>query len=293
MVTWHEDDSPNEIAIWLGRFSSNSDLSKFAVGRFRKELGLPETKYFEISSLEYAFADHEGPQGALGRLLWSESFLAPALREARRRKLRNANGAISVHSYFADDAESLDASRAAFLGYFPFDVGAPRAVISTPAYVNEQKVSIWAGYFSAKVKFEKYFSLDDQTRRTPNRLAVDFEIPSYETDFASWVTARQMVSRPIDELLKAFPLTMAFRKKIAAKAAGRKLLQATSIYMAYDVDYDEIGKATAGEKRCHGAVRYIGSFDSPSLESKMRIVRSRKRRQKLLKRPGPGTRKAN
>jgi immunity protein 22 of polymorphic toxin system len=291
MAIWNEDDDRDELAIWLGRFSNATDLKRYAIGQFRKELGLPETKYFEITCLQCAYSDDDGAKEAIAGLLWSQSFLTRAVHNARQMKLLNANGAIAVNSYFSKDANSLDTSRAAFLGYVSFDSEAPRAVPRTPAYFNDRKVSIWACYFRTKAKFEKYFSLDDQSRRTPNKLATDFEIRSYETDFASWVTASGMTPESVSKLLKDFPLTIAFRKKIAAKAADRGLTEATVIYMAYKVDYDQIGKAAVGEKRCKGVVRYIGSFDSPSLESQMQIVRRRAMKKNSEKHGRSTTRK--
>jgi|GEM_PF-6542059 hypothetical protein len=280
MASWYEDDGRDELAIWLGHFSNVADLKTYASGLFRKELGLPKTKYFAITCFEWSFSASGGAKDAIGRLLWSQSYLPQATALARQRNLLNANGAIAVNSYFSDDDFGHDASRAAFLGFIPFDTRAPIAAIQAPAHLNDRKVSVWAAFFRSKAKFQKYFSLDDQTRRTRNRLAIDFEIPSYETDFASWVSSKEMAPTPISDLLSEFPITAAVRKTIAARGAHRGLVEASAVYMAYKVDYDQIGKSADGERRCKGAVRYVGSFDSPSLESQMRILR-RRRSQKV------------
>jgi hypothetical protein len=47
--------------------------------------------------------------------------------------------------------------------------------------------------------------------------------------------------------------------------------------MAYDLDYEQIDKAVEGERRSGDVVRYVGTFDSPSLEAQLRIVRKREK----------------
>jgi hypothetical protein len=275
MATWHENDDRNDLALWLGKFRDAGSLKEYALRQFRKELGLPQTKYFAITSLEFEYSQ-QGAEAALSMLLWSKSFLPAALRLAKRNRLQRASGAIAVNSHFTDDDLSSATSRVKFLGYVRFDSSAERACPKPVDHLNKSKFSVWVYTSSDKDRFARYFAIGSG-RRTPNRLARDFDIPSYETDFASWVTAREMMLVPLDRLLLKFPIGKKLQRAIVKQASDCGIPSVTAIYMAFELDYEQIDKAAAGRRRSGDVVRYVGTFDSPSLEAQMRTVREREK----------------
>jgi hypothetical protein len=264
--TWVEDESRCEIALWFGDFESERDLRRY-VKRFRRELRLPAWDNLNLFYLKTCFSPQRGDlRGLIGKLLCSESFLEPVEEAVSSLDIASYNGAIALSDLFTDDDFTGDASSAAFIGLFPYDVYSD-ALISSMPYMNDEKVSVWFGTFASRTEFETYLHLPDhvppEKGEDQNGFAVDFRIAYYVKDFAAYNLSRGMRPRPFASLLAPIPMPQELRESMIRAVIEQRISDGNAIYVAFDLDYDNVKSGLKRVARSRHDFHYVGTFDNP------------------------------
>lgn len=276
MRTWVVDQDRCEFAIWFGTFKSDSQLKQYALKDFLKELQITKSYDVETFYLGTSFAEEPGNLSQLiGKLSYSQSYDGAIQKAAKKHSIAKYNGAIALFDYFADEDVSKDAKRAKYFGSFKYNMLADSLESAKPAYLHDQRVSVWFGSFPSKEKFESYFNLPDYVPRKKNfkfknPFAEDFQIPTYTDDFTSYNLSRSMKPKPFEELVSAIPMHKKLLKAMVKAAEDQKVSEGNAVYVAFRLDYDELKSGFKKPPRSRYDFHYVGAFDDPDMQKKKR-----------------------
>lgn len=269
--TWIEDENRREVSIWFGDFQSEKDLERY-LKRFRSELKLPrdEDDGLFYLCLNTCFSPQRGDvRGLIGKFSFSESFFKPVKKALKKLAGSSYNGAIALFDYFTDDEFAQDATRATFVGYFPYDTRSKELIMVSPfPHVNKEKVSVWFGTFPSKEEFNTYFSLPDHLPADEDadylsHFAEDFKIQAYQVEFAAYDLSRGMRPKRFEDLIVPIPMAQQLRAAILEGAQAHGTDEGNAIYVAFDLDYEYVKATLRRKPKSRYNLHYVGTFDNP------------------------------